>query len=233
MRRWFTPLLNEAGAPAGGNPPVMQGGPGDSPAGAPPAAPPATPPVDNTAIPEPAAAPPKPPPQADTRAIDEAAAARAASRPPAQAPAKPVEPSIGEMIFEDADKAVAQIEERLERRLEERDQRKAGQAAFWDRFYVENPDLRGAERVVQSEFREGFEGFRTLSPDACRKELAKKVRETVDSVMQSRGMKVTEMTPGGSQGLGASGPTVPKSPKPAEEPAMNFVEQAKRLQKWR
>lgn len=228
MFRRFIFLLDPNPTPGGNG--GVSGGPGDLPAAAPvsePAAAPATPPPA-TAVPDPDPAAPAP---ANDPAVEAAAAARAASRP-AQPPAEPQGDRIGELIFEDADKAVDKIEERVLRAVDAREERKLQQAAFWERFYVENPDLKGAERVVQSTFSSQFDRFKTMSPENCRKELAKETRGVVDSVLQSRGVTPTEMPSGGSTSLGASGQPAPRATAQAEVPK-SFVEEARSLQKWR
>lgn len=137
---------------------------------------------------------------------------------------------IGELIFQDPEKALQLHEEVILEKIDERDANKAKERQWWDEFYDENPDLKALERVVKSVVRDNWEEVSRLDLRAAKVRVAQESRKVVDLVKSQLGVKTTELDSRPATQFGAT--VGSRQPLPPETPKrLSFTEQIQKIRK--
>lgn len=140
----------------------------------------------------------------------------------------PEGPGVDELLFTDPKKAIERLRGEIKEEVRREQGQKDAERKFWADFYEENPDLRNAERIVQSVVREKWEDVSILPVADARKVLAQETRGIIDKVSGGGGTR-TELPRTSASSLPASGGTPPAVPVVQGEPE-NFMAQLKKHQ---
>ncbi len=159
-----------------------------------------------------------------------AAAAAPSNQQQNQAPPELIDGRpISEVMFDDPARynkyVIEKATENALGKMHEVNNQKTKETAFWEDFYTKNPDLKDMDKVVMREFKENFNELAKLPVEQAQVRLAKDSRAFVETILQKKGVRTTELPEGGASTLGTSGAGVSRVNKP--EPKRSFVDQVK------
>lgn len=135
---------------------------------------------------------------------------------------------IDNLIFTNPKKALEIYGNKIKNDIDQSHAAKTREQKFWDDFYVENPDLRNAERIVKSVTGERWHEISKMPLAEAKRVLVKESREIVSKLKGDTGTK-TELQRTTAQALPSSGGSVPARVVAQDEPP-NFIAEVKRMQ---
>lgn len=135
---------------------------------------------------------------------------------------------LAEKIFTNPREVLDRLEQRLEEKWARRTEQEKNRNKFWEAFYQEAPDLRNADRVVQSIARERWEEIKKLPVSKAREELAKDARALVEKIRGETGKEKT-LKSGGATALSSTHGSAPKTPIQPQKPK-SFIDQVREFQ---
>lgn len=140
---------------------------------------------------------------------------------------KSVKEQYADMVYTDPEKAFDLVLNAAVQTIEDRSATREGEKKWWDEFYTENPDLKGAERVVRSVVGEKHGEIGKLSLTDAKKFLATESRKFIGAIKSQFGVTETELPSGQANAFGASnGPSGAPKVETAQQP-LSFVDQVK------
>lgn len=149
--------------------------------------------------------------------------------PQAQPPAVEEEP-LDELLYKDPKKAVEVITDRITSKIEAKANARDNESKFWTEFYAENPDLKGATRLVNAVKTEKWNELKPLALSEAKKFLAKEARSFLSEVRKQSGTSETELRSGAAVAFGSSSSSAPAAAVETSTP-ISFNEQVKRMKR--
>lgn len=147
----------------------------------------------------------------------------------------PKDPEIGEVWFENPQKAAELIEKRIEEKLAARERMKQAEVdqaiahqKSWEAFYKENPDLVGFEDTVQAQLQAQLAESGDMPTAKGLPLVAKRARDRI-AVMRKRLLPTEELLSAPAATSGTTGAHV--APAKAEPQVESFANQVKSLRR--
>lgn len=118
--------------------------------------------------------------------------------------ATPGKKSYTELLFEDPEQAVASIKQDIKAEFDIQRQQEENRKSFWSQFYVENPDLRGKEEIIDGMVAKNWGSLSLLTVA----DFGKKVADDSRVMLKKAGlMNATEIPNNPSAALSSGGQT--------------------------
>lgn len=95
-----------------------------------------------------------------------------------------------DQLFEDPAAFVSKLEEKILKKLKAEDETKKKETAFWEGFYLENPELKNYDRAVKSVMNEKWGYLQKLPVSEAKKILASEALGFVNSIRGTEGQRV-------------------------------------------
>jgi hypothetical protein len=141
---------------------------------------------------------------------------------------------IGDVMINDPERynawVLEQAEERALARMNKVQTAQNTERAFWDDFFLKNPDLKDEREAVEFQFKSKWDELAKLPVEDAKRRLATDSRSFLNGILKRKGVKVQELPSGGASPLGASGAPAPKVTQPAPK-TLSFRDQVRQLRK--
>ena len=140
----------------------------------------------------------------------------------------PVTKQIGDMFFEDPNKALSMHEDMILKKIDEKLEAKKQADQFWVDFGRENPDIKDLEVIGREYIDLNWVHIKQLPLSEVKKKVASHVRDR-QKLFLDRGRVGTKLSSGSPVALGNTGTAGRSLPK-AEPMAATFIDQLKKVQ---
>lgn len=151
---------------------------------------------------------------------------------PPTAPTRDIRDEIEEELFTNPKQALAKFEQHILAGVQQINSNENLRKKFWDDFYLENPDLKGQERIVQLTERDKSDELKPLSFSEARKKLAAETRRNIDLVKSKTGVRETEI-PSRSATITGSSNSPASAGGTGATAQTNFIDQIRSFQRSR
>lgn len=147
------------------------------------------------------------------------------------APQPQTGPKLSELMYENPDEFAKIVREQAKQEALQEIQKKEQVNTFWNNFYSENNDLKGAEDIVEIQRQKNWNSISKMSPDECKVFLAKESRTYLNKIRNVQGGGQA-MPQGPAITAGASGQPAPAVPQQKPAPT-DFISELRALKKNR
>jgi hypothetical protein len=128
---------------------------------------------------------------------------------------------IDEVMFTDPDKYTKYLENKVEQKLQAQRTQEENIKRFWSQFYIDNPDLKGKEEIIDALAKANFDTWSKLPPDQIAGAVAKESRTKLKRAgLLANSQEVSNNPAGTLSSSGQSAPTVQQ-----ERKVLTFVEE--------
>lgn len=138
------------------------------------------------------------------------------------------EDELSDELFSNPKEAIRKIQQQAQDKVLAAVEEREARARYWDEFYKNHPDLKSAERIVQSVLGERSREWAALPIGEATKKLVEESRKVVEGIRGPTGTR-TQLPSGSTGTLPAAGTNGPAKAGGQEEPPETMIAQVRSL----